>query len=326
MRIPKYLSPSSLSKFEENTELFYEQYLSEIRNPRPPQQSYMAVGSAFDAFVKSRIHTDVHGEEATKGTPFEFTTIFESQVEAHIRDEVLERSTDLFQQYIDCGAYAELLADILKSPYAPEMEFTVRGDIEGVPLLGKPDLRYITAAGVHVICDWKVNGSTSKIGASPTQGYQRVRDAYGSRTHNKAHKKYRGEEFGDVEVNDLHLEQFCDYWADQLAIYSWLLGERVGSEDFVVRMEQIACRPVQSRDLPRAKCATHMARIGRQHQREVMDRLHLCWNTIQSGHIFKDLTREESDSLCRILDAKAATPKQLRPNLRKYSEEAQRRF
>lgn len=315
MRIPKYISPSSLSKFESDRRTFYERYLCDIRTERPPQFDFMAVGSAFDAYVKSAIYEAVHGANATKGTPYELETIFEKQVEPHQRDVAEERGSDLFQQYQDSGAYGALLADIQKSEYAPEMEFDVQGEIEGVPLLGKPDLRYVTPAGVQVVCDWKVNGSTSKTGASPFKGYQIARDFWGSTTNGKPHKVYRGDAYKDVMVQDLWLEEKCDYWADQLAIYAWLLGEPVGGENFVVRMEQVACRPVKSRDLPRAKFATHMNRISDGYQQALLARIKMCWSTILSGHIFDTMTREESDEQCELLDGKAATPTGLHPEL-----------
>jgi hypothetical protein len=324
MRNPKYLSPSSLGKYEQNRREFYEKYLCDIRKSRTPQMDFMAVGSALDAFTKHQIHRDVFGEEATKGTMYERDTIFEAQVEEHVRDVARERGEDLFAQYNESGAYGALLGDIVRSPYAPEMEFTVQGEVEGVPLLGKPDLRYITKGGVHVICDWKVNGSTSKTGASPFKGYQIARDVHNSNTNGKAHKGYVAVPHKDVEVQDIYLEDKCDYWADQLAIYSWLLGEPVGSEDFVVRMEQIACRPVKTRDLPRAKFATHMNRISASYQQELLTRITTCWATIQDGHIFTDMNRKESDELCELLDGKAAMPVGLHPALASYQQEGNR--
>jgi len=324
MRTPKYLSPSALSKWEENRQIFYLWYLCDFRNPRPPQKDYMAVGSGLDAFVKSAIHEAIFGSGVTKGSAYEFETIFESQVEAHIRDSTLKLAQDLWYQYVESGAYAALLADVQASPLEPQMEFKVEGTIEGVPLLGKPDLRYITKEGVHVIADWKVNGSTSRIGASPMQGYKICKD-YGSRTHNKpfrarrlktdpadkVYKDYTPLQVKDVEINTYYLEEFVPYWADQLGIYAWLLGEKVGSEDYVVRMEQVACRPVKTRELPRAKFACHMARISKEYQGKILARVQECWETIQSGHIFTDRDREDSDSLCELLDAQAETPKDL---------------
>ena len=334
IRTPKFLSPSALSKFESDRQTFYERYLSMVRKARPPQQDFMAMGSAFDAFVKSAIHNAIFGSAATKGTPYEFETIFEAQVEPHIRDVVLPRAKDLFDQYQESGAYGRLLGDISQSPYAPEMEFTAKGEIEGVPLLGKPDLRYITKEGVHVIGDWKVNGSMSKTGASPVQGYKVALDTYNSKTHdksfkarrlkadppNKVYKDYTPFQMKDVEINEFYLEEFDADWADQLAIYSWLLGEPVGGEEYVIRMEQVACRPVKDRPLPRAKFATHMSRISKAHQEQLLARVKMCWDTILSGHIFTDRNRADSDELCEMLDGKASVPTGVHTVLDRYKE------
>jgi len=328
MRIPEYLSPSSLSKWEESRQTFYMWYLCDFRSPRPPQKDFMAVGSGLDAFVKSHIHTAIFGTEKTKGSPYEFETLFEAQVEPHIRDSTLALATDLFDQYVTCGAYASLLADVQASPMEPQMEFEVRGTVGGVPMLGKPDLRYISKEGVHVITDWKVNGSTSSIGASPQQGYKVCRD-YGSKTHgkpfrarrlkkdppDKVYKDYTPFQLKDVEINEYCLEDFVPYWADQLGIYAWLLGEPIGGEEYVVRIEQVACRPVKTRDLPRAKFACHMARISESHQKRLLTRIQDCWDTIHSGHIFNDVSREDSDKLCEVLDLQAQAPKELQPAL-----------
>jgi hypothetical protein len=334
MRVPRYLSPSALFKFESDRTTFFEQYLSPVRTSRPPQQDFMAMGSALDARVKSEIHKAVHGEHVTKGTKYNFETLFESQVEPHIRDVVLERSTDLWDQYVKSGAYGALLSEIVQSPFEPEMEFTAKGDVEGVPLLGKPDLRYITKSGLHVISDWKVNGSMSKFGASPVQGYKVCYDSYGSSTNgkpfrarrlktdppDKVYKDYKPMEFRGSEINEWYLEDYSTDWATQLAIYSWLLGEPIGREDYIIRMEQIACRPVKSQPLPRAKFATHVSRISKDFQEQVLARVKMCWATIMSGHIFTDVSRERSDEICGQLVAKAKMPPGLYPSLTRKAD------
>jgi len=326
MRQPKYLSPSSISKFYSNREQFYLQYLCEHRNPRPPQVDYMAVGSGFDAFVKHQIFVDVHGPEAVKGTEFEFSTIFENQVEAHIRTKAMKIGTDVWNQYVSSGAYGNLRDDIVACPLPPKMEWRLESEIHGVPMLGLPDLRYVTKGGVHVICDFKVNGSCSKSGASPFQGYKVCWDDYSSMTCGKAHKKYEPMALGDVEINKVFLETFCTYWADQLATYAWLLEEEVGSESFVIRMEQLCMRRVKTRGLPRGKFATHMNRVSKEYQIELLGHYQSAWETITSGHIFSDLPREQSDARCRALDSKAKTPKKLFPSLHQSANDVPRFF
>lgn len=324
MRILKHLSPSALSKFYNNREEFYLRYLCPYRSPRTPQADYMAVGSGFDAFIKNQIYRDVFGDSAVKGTAFEFDRIFENQVEEHNRDKTLIVAGDIWEQYVDSGAYAHLLKDIVLSPYAPQMEWRVQAEIQGIPMLGLPDLRYITKEGIHVICDFKVNGSCSKTGASPFKGYKVAWDVRRSNTHGKCHKNYEPMQFGDVEINKKFLEEFCDYWADQLSVYAWLLGESIGSEDFVVRMEQLCMRPVKSRELPRGKFATHMSRVSELFQLELFGMYQTAWHTVQSGHIFHDLTKEESDEKVEILDGMAQAKMGMFPALSNCQNQAPR--
>lgn len=317
MREIKYLSPSSLAKFYDNRIEFYTRYLCDVKSERRPQEGYMGVGSGFDAFVKHNIYRDIFGAEAVKNSEFDFDTIFTKQVEEHNRQESLMLASDIWGQYVESGAYDRLRSDIAASPYAPEMEFRISGTVGGVPMLGLPDLRYVTSDGVHVICDFKVNGSTSKTGSSPFVGYAMCLDTYNSRTHGKSHRKFSPMKVGSLTINATPLEQICDYWADQLSTYAWLLGEEVGSEQFVIRMEQICMRPVKARDLPRGKFATHLNRVSSGHQTWLLKRYQEAWDAIQSGHIFSDLTVEESRLKCSELDEAAKIPAGVFPALRR---------
>lgn len=319
MRVFKAISPSSLSLFESNREEFYLKYLSEQRPERPPQEIYMAAGSSFDAFVKSQIHRDVFGAEATKGTAYEFDTIFQSQVEPQCREAALEMGKYLMDKYVQSGAYNALITDILMSPAPPRMEFEVKKIVNGIPLLGKPDLRYLTPFGLHIISDWKVNGSYSSHGVSPVQGYKLCRsfDAKAACWETTAHKKYFVKQVKDLEVNENCLSMFSEDWATQLTIYGWCLDEIPGDENFVVRMEQFACRPggVRSDGSLQVKIATHMSTISPRFQMDVMRRLIEMWTAISTGHIFTDMTLEQSIANQEMVEAKARIPLGLHPAL-----------
>lgn len=307
-RVPKFISPSSLGRWEDRREEFYERYITPVLREKEPQVNYMAVGSAFDAYVKSSIHSAIFGDAATKGSPFEFETLFEKQVEPHVRDEVLKRSTFLWDKYRSLGAYANLLTDIVDSPYAPEMEFKVTKEINGVPIMGYPDLRYITRQLVHVIADFKVNGSFSKHGVSPVQGYKRALSfaKKDGSIKEEVHKKFVPKQFKDVVISENCLGDFERDWATQLTIYAWCMGETPGHEDFVVRMEQIACRP--NRNELNVKVATHMSQISGRFQMEVMRRLIECWSFVKKGHIFTDLSYEDNLEHCDLLDKQYQIP------------------
>ncbi|KPK52837.1 MAG: hypothetical protein AMS22_08430 [Thiotrichales bacterium SG8_50] len=308
MRTLEYLSPSSLATWECNREEFYLKYLTENRPPRQPQENYMSIGSAFDAYVKSRLALDLWGQDADP--QFDFETIFTDQVEQHNRDWARQAGYYALKCYQVSGAYYELLDALELAAEEPQFEFGVSGEVEGVPLFGKPDCRYITHEGTHVILDWKVNGFCSKYGASPYKGYAMIRDGWDyaftkpSRGQGRPHKMYTPRKHSDLVIGRHYLEETSKDWADQLSIYGWMLGEAVGDENVVVCIDQLACKP--NGEWPLIRVASHRCRVSEIWQQSLIKRLQDCWSTIQSGHIFNDtMSKEESDARCEILDGRA---------------------
>ena len=310
MRLPEYLSPSSLSLWESNRQAFYLRHLVENRPPRIPQMDYMSIGSAFDAYVKAALHEALFGKGVDP--QFEFDAIFTEQVEEPNRDWALAAGEYAFECYKITGSYDELLGDLLDSQTDPKFEFKVEGRVMGVPLLGKPDLRYIHKLGARIIFDWKVNGFCSKYGASPYKGYHLIRDGWAvedgkpSRGAGKPHKMYKPIPHKGIEIGSHFMEETCEDWADQLSIYGWMLGDTVGGEDVVVRVDQLACKPREG-SYPWLRVANHCCHISEEWQQSLIKRLVNCWESITSGFIFNDtMSREESDNRCEILDMRAS--------------------
>jgi len=310
MRIPTYLSPSSLALWESDPEEFYLKHLAEVRTPKIPQTNYMAVGSAFDAYVKSELHTALFGTKAD--LKFEFDAIFSDQVEEHNRDFGLAAGEYIFKCYKRTGAYAELLKELEQSEFAPQFEFRLDGQVNGVPLMGKPDCRYIHKEGAHVILDWKVNGFCSKWGSTPYKYYAVIRDGWGaddaksSRSNNKSYKNFDPMTCKSIIISSHYLDETCKDWADQLSIYAWMLGEKVSDENVIVCIDQIVCKP-RELQFPLLRIANHRSRISAHWQIGLVERLTKCWAAIQSGYIFTDVTREENDSRCDVLEMMAAS-------------------
>ena len=308
-RLPLYLSPSQLSLFESNLDEYYGQHLSEIRAPKIPQANYMAAGSAFDAYVKSAMHEILFGKGADP--KFEFTTLFESQVDPHNRDELLGFGAYIFDCYKISGAYDDLLQMLQDSESEPQFESKVERVIEGIPLLGKPDLRFIHKSGAHVILDWKCNGLFSKSATSPCKNFRLCRDGWSPETAKatvgagNSHKNYRPVQYKGIEIHAGFLEEANEDWADQLAIYAWILDEPVGDESVIYCIDQLCGKPRPDKTLIRV--ANHRARISHMYQQILIGRLHDCWNRITSGHIFKELSKEENDSRCAVLEQTALT-------------------
>jgi hypothetical protein len=301
----EYLSPTSISLWEKNQQEFYLNYLSDNRPPRLPQTRPMSVGSAFDAFAKSYLHENLFGKG--HDPRFELMAIFEAQVESQNRDWAYEAGQYCFEIYKKSGALSDFMLDLQKSVGQPRFELEVRGVVNNqrdglskpfgeVVFLGKPDVFYTNSHGAQVILDWKVNGYCTQ--ASPMQGYVRIREPGKNKGHHRdaflmSHK--------GVMINVAGcLENWNADWARQLTIYAWLCGEEIGG-DFIVAIDQLACKS-QEPAKPAIRVAEHRTRVKKEFQQSVFAKAQECWEIIHSDHIFRDMTKEESQARCDVLD------------------------
>lgn len=334
MRIPAYMSPTSLKTAENSWDDYYIKYLADVRAPRLPQTLPMSVGSAFDAYVKSFLHFNLFGNYG-EGDGYAKDAIFEKQVEPHNRDWARLAGQYTFNCYKSCGALADLMLELGTAINKPRFEFDLLGTVEtsigDVPLLGKPDIYFINGEGARVVLDWKVNGYCGKSTTSPMSGYVMIRDAWTSTERKRSsgdrmpYKDCYPTVFKGLKINAQEfMEKRNEEWATQLAIYSWLLGEEVGSQDLIVGIDQIVGAPgagtetykVQKpNDLiptdfqhqkPWLRVASHRMRVGAPFQHDLLCRLACAWGRITSGHIFSELSREESDERCKMLDEQSA--------------------
>lgn len=309
MRKPTYLSPSALKLFETNRDEWFVRYLCEYRAPAMPQTQPMSVGSAFDAYAKSYFHNAIYGPTAE----FELETIFSAQVEPHNRDWAWVAGKHVFDGYVASGSASDLMLQLNGAVDPPRFEFTVSGVVGGieggVPLLGKPDIRFVSSGGAHVIYDFKVNGYCGRGNTSPMAGYislveQNVGGVGWQRRG--AHRDAMPAPYLGVTINMAgNMESYDPEWATQLCTYGWLMGEDVGRE-IVVGIQQIACDGSRS-DLgkPRLRIATHCSRVGAAFQIRALARYQACWAAVTSGWVFSDLTKEESDARCELLTGQA---------------------
>ncbi len=311
MRKPEYLSPTSINLYHKDPEEFYIRYLSEFRPPRTAQTQPMAIGSAFDAYVKSYLHEKLFG----KGTDptYELRTLFEKQVEQCNWNWAWKRGERAFDMYRESGALADMLIDLEQAVGQPKFEIEIRGIVSGrsestsgsVMLLGKPDVYYINKFGNPVILDWKVNGWCAKTAVSPKKGYLRLRHGSTDRSKDKdMHRECQPMLHQGMMINvGLNLEVVDKDWATQLAIYGWLCGMDIGSE-FVTGLDQLACSP-NGTAIPDVRIAEHRLRVGKTFQWEVFARALEVWDVCQNGHVFQEMSKEQSERVCEALDAKA---------------------
>jgi hypothetical protein len=295
MRIPKYLSYSGMSLFYKDPEAFYLRYLVENRPPREPQTAPMAVGSAFDAFVKAYLFERLVGR---KDAQYEKQALFETQVEEQARDQAWKDGTEVFDFYKKTGALADLVLDMEGCIGEPRFETEVTGlvgitsRVGTVPILGKPDIFFVTKDGARIIFDWKVNGFYSNSPPSPKTGYLKMFPGRGMHAMCMPHT-HRG-----FTVNARHPLNMVDKeWAAQLSTYAWVLGEEIGS-DYITIVDQIVC----NKHTRNHRVARHSCLVQDKFQLEVFDKYHKCWNAIQSGHVFTNLSYDENLSKMKTLD------------------------
>lgn len=319
-RRPKSLSYSSLTLYEKQPEEFFLRYLAGSRAPRLPQESYMSIGSGFDARVKADLHSVLFG--LGSDPKFEFDAIFVEQVEEHNRDWCLAASQYVYECYVHSGMYASLLALLQKSSEPPKFESKVEGIIGGVPFNGKPDCRFVLQFPdfnpVRVVLDWKVKGFCSKHGASPSKGYALCTDGYDalrlglnktkaapngkpSASHNTSHKLYLEYNHRGFPINQAFMETCNDEYADQVSIYGWLLGEEPGDENVVTMIDELVSKPVDG-SYPLLRVATHKARVSKDYQLKLLARAQTCWAAVESGYLFPEMTRQENDDRCELLE------------------------
>lgn len=310
MRIPKYLSPTSLAKWESDPEEFYLQYLADKRPPRMPQTLPMSVGSSFDAYIKSFFHKELFGKAADPR--FEFTTIFEDQVEPDNRDWALEAGKHVFESYKTSGAMHDLLKQLKEAQGEPRFEFTMEVEIRQVNLLGKPDVFFVHKDGKPVILDFKVNGYCGNYSTSPKSGYLKIRDGWqvtqapASKGANSMYKDAQPFKLQGMVINiGSFLEDVNKIWATQLATYGWLCGTEVGSE-FVCALDQLVCKPSPNSKFPLIRIAEHRCLISKEFQLKVIARYSELWEIVHSNHIFKELSFEESAGRCEMLNLQHA--------------------
>jgi hypothetical protein len=306
MRKPEYLSFSSYSQWKKDVNEFYLRYLSDNRPPYVPQAPAAGVGSGFDARVKSELHSRLFGPGSDPA--YEFEALYEKQVEPQNRDGARHPSEYTFECYKTAGFFDELLTELEQADGSPRFETRVDGVVNGVPIMGKPDLYWRRRNGLRVIHDWKVNGYYGKSNTSPNKGYRICRDSWDgrpSRSHNKSHALYKALVFENYDIDENYLEFYNTPWANQLSMYGWCLGETVGDETFVIQIHQITAKAVPDAD-PLLRVSEYRARSQRDCQRLLAKELQTCWDSIERNHIFSDMTLEASRVECDMLDKMSA--------------------
>lgn len=270
-----YISPSSYASWVQDPEQWYLHYGVGLRTP---QTAAMAVGSAFDAFVKAYISERLHGRRVE----FEFSSLFESQVSEPHRDAALEAGRICFYYYRKYGCLGRLME--LIDGKLVRMETQITGTVGGQYVgLGRPDLIFELGTGRYGIVDWKVNGYYSN--ASPEPGY------YVLEPGSTRHKRYSECVLHGIPCNDNPLR-----WEDQLLQYHWILGSPI-DEPCLGMIEQLVFRGGNCR------VASFRNKLLKP---SLFDDIVRMWNYVKDGWYLHTMSKEESIERCKLLDMRSS--------------------
>ena len=311
MRLPKYLSPSSISLWQRDRREFYLKYLADSRAPRMPQTKPMSIGSAFDARVKSYLHKKING---TVDPKFDFENLFREQVDEPNREWARPNSEYVFNSYRYSGALADIVLELntaVESHFELQVDGVVKreGEFDGVPILGYPDVYFKLPSGCFVVYDWKVNGYCAARKKSPERYYVDARDGWDHTfkpsRNTGIHKDAQALRTTDgIIINVAQpFEQACELWAQQITIYGWLLGVPVGAK-MIAGIEQLirASNDEPANGFPLIKVASFRGYVSYDYQIALITEIHHLWKTINSGHIFEEMSPAENDAECKRLD------------------------
>lgn len=273
----EYLSPSSIGRI---LECPYSEYLLRCAGyqlPQMPQTEQMAIGSAFDAFVKAEI-------SRLLGKEVKLAQLLESSVSKDNK-HIIRYAHDLFNIYNYYGCVKQLMDEGIED-IELDIKKTVGGEkvsgtdfnLGGVPLFGKPDAMLSNNRPI----DWKVNGWNSKTGQSPKPAYQRALEI-------KIKTNDQGEIISHTNAGDkgrhnnypLPMEYIDDKWALQLLVYYWLGSKIEITEDTLcpkeVGIEQIAIRP-------NTICLVrYRTTISKDFAKKIYDTVKKIWTMFETG-------------------------------------------
>lgn len=289
-----YLSPTSVSLFYEDREQFYLQYLAGAV-PRQPATEAMAVGSLFDFLVKDYMHKVFYG------TPINY----QPENHAHLdMDALWTIAKDLFAKYKEYSL-GYLIMEVEKQDVKFELRVDGKipksGEFDMVPIVGIPDIYFWLPDGTLCVYDWKVNGYFGKSMKTPEKGYVRLLDC-DKGVDCGSYKQDQFEYYQNIPLNiSRPIEQVNESWARQLTTYAMLLATKPNTP-FIIGIEQIAC------GAGRTRIASHRSRVSQPFIDLLLHKYRYAWKRITTGHIFDDMTKEQSDEHCETLKRALALP------------------
>ena len=282
-RMPEYLSPSSISKSQQEPHKFFAIYLApeEFKMAREPTTVACAVGTMFDVMIKQVLHEE-------KGIPcaIPFQEVLDTRPDKHLIGEALTAAKLLMAPYRRARMHMTAGFVQVEGKYDQEYTFPISsGVLKTIPLLGKLDaVVRDPETGMLVPLDWKCSGYTSKSGMSPKIGFKRIWDSK-KNTWGGAHKKY----YNNMPVTDINIG-----WARQFTIYAIMLNQANGVP-FGTPTPVWVHHPIFNGVNKTVKIAEYRAVCTKEIQQYFWDEAVHLWESLLDGSFLRGLNFQGED-------------------------------
>ncbi len=80
---------------------------------------------------------------------------------------------------------------------------------------------------------------------------------------------YKAMDFRGLTINSGYMEFCNDEYADQLCLYGWLLGEKIGDENTVLGIEELCAKFMGEGNPPTLRYARHRGRVKADYQQKL---------------------------------------------------------
>ena len=285
VKLPSYLSASSLKMIENMPSTFFIDRLSGEERLPEEQGLPASVGSAFDYFIKIYLAQKMewHGTVGGKLENMR-NTLYKGMYSETERGRFYGKSvseilwalnvTNPENKMEAAGAGKLIFEAYKKTPMSKpdayvdieiHSKYTLKHNGTEVPMFGKGDA-IVKAPGGIAPKDWKCSYGI----VSPTKGYKTV---WRNGVNSSPHKDYK---------KDTPMELINPDWATQLCIYNWMMGNQIGNVSYGY-IDQAFFKNNE------VCIAEYEGVITPDFQHRVADRIVSAWNSLRDGSFLRRL-------------------------------------
>lgn len=259
---PRYLSPSSIDLWNKDRIQWFNKYVvGVIAEPQTPP---MAVGSAFDAYVKCQIDGG------------DYMQALQDCVEGPLLDQMHPLGKDIFDRHYQRGMGRLIEMGMTPATSSTDLDETFT-TTNGTPVRVKPDLIF-ERRSKQCVLDWKASGYYSAKGASNIGGYN-----------------YSDDSANQYKCVPLADSRIPEKWRRQLYTYGYKYESRV------LMVHVLNFKPIPGFDQKKCTLCEYTEDVQDDLMQTYLDEYDGCWEALKSGRIFTDVSYDDDISMQKDL-------------------------